>query len=387
MLLIRLVKRIIRHLIQIMSDLKVQLYKYLFALSKVQRDKIVLINECYNCNPKAIAEEILRRKLPYRLFWLSDYDITRMPSDILKYKKSGFLGAYHLATAKVIVMNSKGDKIRYFKKSSQFLIQTCHGSMPLKYVEAECMAKLPTEYVKNSIADSKLTNLVLSDGRWTSKFIKKALWYNGEILEKGYPRNDIYFKASESDIAEVKGKIGISSSKKVVVYAPTFRDNGDFDCYDLNGEELLAQLNKKTGDTWCLLVRSHPNLFGKALPFVYNEDIVDVTSYEDAQQLFLIADMLVTDYSSIMIDFLLMKKPVLLFATDEESYIRQRGIRPEYYQLPFPHSRSNEDLFVNLQQLNMSNPYSDDFMMNYGSKDDGHASEYVVDRILLEAPL
>ena len=82
-----------------------------------------------------------------------------------------------------------------------------------------------------------------------------------------------------------------------------------------------------------------------------------------------------------------MKKPVLLFATDESTYIQQRGIRPEYYQLPFPHSKDNEELLENLQKLDMKHPYSDDFMLNYGSKDDGHAAEYVVERILLEAPL
>ena len=237
------------------------------------------------------------------------------------------------------------------------------------------------------MADSKLTNLVLSDGKWTSCFIRRALWYNGEIMEKGYPRNDIYFKASISDIVETKKKLGIDHKKRIVIYAPTFRDNGEMSCYGLDGDTLLQRLKEKTGESWCLLVRSHPNLFGKALPFAYTDDIIDVTRYADAQQLFLIADLLITDYSSIMIDFLLMKKPVLLFATDESSYIQQRGIRPEYYQLPFPHSKDNEELLENLQKLDMKHPYSDDFMLNYGSKDDGHAAEYVVERILLEAPL
>ena len=377
----------IHSVLRILADIKLQLYKYLFALFRIQSDKVVFFFVCYSCNPKAIAEEIIHKTLPYRLVWLSDYDIPDLPSSISYIRKSGFWGAFHLATAKVIVMNSKGDKIRYIKKTGQYLIQTCHGSFPLKYVEAECVDKLPPEYVKNSMADSKLTNLVLSDGKWTSCFIRRALWYNGEIMEKGYPRNDIYFKASISDIVETKKKLGIDHKKRIVIYAPTFRDNGEMSCYGLDGDALLQRLKEKTGESWCLLVRSHPNLFGKALPFAYTDDIIDVTRYADAQQLFLIADLLITDYSSIMIDFLLMKKPVLLFATDESTYIQQRGIRPEYYQLPFPHSKDNEELLENLQKLDMKHPYSDDFMLNYGSKDDGHAAEYVVERILLEAPL
>ena len=85
-----------------------------------------------------------------------------------------------------------------------------------------------------------------------------------------------------------------------------------------------------------------------------------------------------------MIDFILMHKPVLLYTTDEKEYVVQRGIRPEYYKLPFPHCKNNDELMESLKNLNIDNPYSDDFLKWYGSKDDGHASERVVNRIIDE---
>ena len=182
----------------------------------------------------------------------------------------------------------------------------------------------------------------------------------------------------------------IEVGKKIVTYAPTFRDNGDFSCYSLNANELLNTLREITGEDWILLVRAHPDIHyitGKSLDFEFSDYIRDVTSYQDAQRLFLVTDLLITDYSSMMMDFVLMHKPVLLFATDEQAYVTQRGIRPEYYKLPFPRSKNNHELINNLRALNMENPYTDEFFEWYGSKDDGHASERVVDRILKEAPL
>ena len=371
----------------LLVDIRVVAYKYFFFLFRVNRNKIVFINEDYSCNPKAIAEKLLQTSTKLVMIWLSDYEISAIPSGITLCKKSGILGAFHLSTAKVIVMNSKGDRVRYIKKKSQFLIQTHHGSFPLKYVEAECAEKLPQAYVKNSVKDSQMTDLMLSDSAWTSVFCHKALWYNGEILEGGYPRNDIYFNYTESVKHQIREELALNENNKIVTYAPTFRDNGNFDCYDLDANKILNELKAKTGEDWTLLVRAHPNIYflsGKTLDFDYSEKVRDVTSYPDAQRLFLITDLLITDYSSIMIDFILMHKPVLLFAIDEEEYVEQRGIRPEYRKLPFPHSKNNLELINNLRALDFENPYSNDFIKWYGSKDDGHASERVVNRIIEE---
>lgn len=381
------IKHLVKQLLKELIQLRIFAYKYLFAWCRVQKDKIVFVCDCYNCNPKSISEEILRRSKSFNLIWLSDYDLQGLPSAIRFCRKSSFWGAYHLSSAKIIVINSKGEPIRFAKKKGQFYIQTCHGSLPLKYIEAECEEKLPSFYVRNSKKDSVMTDLMLSDGKWTTNLCRNALWYQGEILECGYPRNDIYFKASENEKTRIKRELGVREKKRIVTYAPTFRDNGDMSCYSLDTALLLETLQQKTGDEWVLLIRSHPDLHFTALNFDYSDTVRDVTRYPDAQELFLVTDLLVTDYSSIMIDFMLMHKPVLILAIDEQQYVNLRGIRPEFYQLPFPHCNDNEALIGQLKLLDLNHPYSNDFLKSYGSVDNGNASKQVVDRIIHETQL
>ena len=372
------------------GGMKVLVYKYLFWLFKVHPHKIVMVNEVYDCNPKAILEEILRRGLNYEIVWLSDYDKSVFPEYVKVCHKTGWRGAYHLATSKIIILNSKGDVIRFIKKKAQFQIQTLHGRCPFKLVEGEAIDKLPPLYLKRSMQDSLMTDLMLSDSKWTTDLYRKAFWFQGEIMEKGFPVNDIYYNATQEFKDKLREKLGIEKGWKVITYAPTFRDNGNMDCYGLDAPRLLKALKDKTGDRWTLLVRAHPNLQGKALPFDFSDDVRDVSMYPDVQHIFLVTDLLITDYSSVQMDNLLMNNPIILFVTDEEEYIAQRGIRHEYYEMPYPHCHNNDEVIESVRALDFAHPFSpyvNEFLKLYGSAEDGHASKCVVDRILEEAPL
>jgi len=380
----------IRYALECLKEPDILLYRYLFWFLKINPKKIVLVNEIYDCNPKAIAEEIIRRGLDYQLVWLTDRELKGCPEQIKVCKISGKEGAYHLATAKVIVLNSKGHPIRFIKKQGQFQIQTLHGRFPLKFVERESEDKLSPIYVRRSIKDSEMTDLFLSDSKWTTEMYRRAMWFDGEVLEKGFPVNDIYFNTTVEQKLALRQKLGIKKTPKVITYAPTFRDDGSMDCYSIDAPRLLQELERKTGDEWVFLVRAHPNLQGKALPIQFSEKVIDVSLYPDVQHVFLVTDFLITDYSSVMMDNLLLHKPILLFATDEKEYIAQRGIRHEYYEMPFPHCHNNDELIESVRAMDFEHPYSssiNEFMEMYGSAEDGHASEYVVDRIMKEAPI
>ena len=254
----------------------------------------------------------------------------------------------------------------------------------MKYVEAECENKLPPFYVKNSKKDSAITDLALSNSEWMTNQLHNAIWYNGEVFESGFPRNDIFFGISEERKKQIRDSIGINLGIKVVTYAPTFRDNGDVSCYELDPNAIIKALEEKTHEKWILLVRAHPNLSGNLLPFDFNDRIINVSFYPDGQEILLISDVLISDYSSIMMDFFLMKRPILLYVKDELQYKELRGLRPEYYQVPFPHCKDNDELVKSIKEIDMDSPYGDEFSKIYGVKDDGHASERVVDRIVYE---
>lgn len=369
----------VRHLVGLLLN------SVLSLLSK-QR-KIVFVNfegRGYGDSPKYIADEILRQSLPYDLVWLV-YDMKEsFPVGIRTVKYYSFKSRYELATARIIISNTKV-RLPYLKKKRQYYIQTWHGGFGVKFIEKDAEQYLPKQYVKDSKYDSSITDLILSGSDFQTKVIQDSFWYNGEIFKKGVPRNDVFFNCSDGDICQLRIKYGFDTKCKIVIYAPTFRDDDSVDAYHLDAVSLLKILNNKTGENWKLIIRLHPRIAGLSHIFDYDNDIIDGSGIADSQELLVMSDLLITDFSSMMMDFGIMKKPVILFITDLEEYVQKcRGIRPLFYQLPFQLCKSNEELcqavikFDVVDYRERLKAFMDEFFLSY---DDGHASEHVVDRI------
>ncbi len=352
-----------------------------------KRNKIVLVNflgRGYGDSPKYIAEEIMRQSLPYDLVWLV-YDMNDIfPDGIRKVKFYSLKSRYELSTARVIISNTKA-RLPYSKKKAQYYIQTWHGGFGVKYIEKDIEQFLPDDYVRDSKYDSSITDLILSGSDFQTQVIKDSFWYDGEIFMKGIPRNDIFFNYTRETISKLKKLYGFEEDIKIVIYAPTFRRNGNVDVYQLNAHKLLQTLREKTGDVWKLIIRLHPGIAGKRGIFHYDNDVIDGSSFADSQELLVLSDLLITDFSSMMMDFSIMRKPVFLFILDLEDYIKDAGgVRPIFYNLPFSMAHSNEELNETIREFDISDYHNllDSFMHKYfRSYDDGHASEYVVERI------
>ena len=352
-----------------------------------KQNKIVFVNflgRGYGDSPKYIAEEIMRQSLPYDLVWLVSDMSDFFPTGIRKVKFYSLKSRYELSTARVVISNTKA-RLPYSKKKTQYYIQTWHGGFGVKYIEKDIEQYLPDDYVQDSKYDSSITDLILSGSDFQTQVIKDSFWYDGEIFMKGIPRNDIFFYYTQEKVYELKRFYGFEKDCKIVIYAPTFRRNGNVDMYQLNAQKLLQTLKKKTGDAWKLIIRLHPSIAGRSGIFHYDNDVIDGSSYPDSQELLVLSDLLVTDFSSMMMDFAIMRKPVFLFIQDLEDYIKDAGgVRPIFYNLPFSMARSNEELNEMIREFDIKVYHNilDSFMHKYfRSYDDGHASEYVVERI------
>ena len=145
---------------------------------------------------------------------------------------------------------------------------------------------------------------------------------------------------------------------------------------------LYKNLCKYLGEDCILAVRLHPNVAEYCKDIVMSDGVINVTFYPDMQELLLVADVLITDYSSALFDFALMKKPVIIYATDIEDYSRTRGINEIFYDLSFPVFTDQEKLLDGFQCLLNYDPmiYKRFFDM-YGPFDDGEGSMTVGDRI------
>jgi CDP-glycerol glycerophosphotransferase len=349
----------------------------------VNRHKIVLNNfqgRGYGDSPKYIAEEIIRQKLPYDLVWLVADLSMELPSGIRKVKLQSVRASYELSTAKVIISNVKV-ALPYHKKRSQFYIQTWHGSMAFKAIEKDAQEKLHPNYLKETIADSKQIDLFLSCNSVQTQEIQTIFWYDGEIFECGSPRNDMLYRPIQYKDA-VKRKLGMDSATKVVLYAPTFRDDFRTDVYNLDLALVSKSLSDRLGGEWRILVRLHPNVMKENIVKL-TPDSIDVTSYPDMQELLLVADVLITDYSTIIYDMAIMRKVILLYAPDLDDYKNNRGLKPIYFNLPSRINQSNDELMEYICRLDLDEYKKrlDEFLSHVQIFDDGKASQRVVERI------
>ena len=372
------------------AGIKFRLTRFLHSvlgMLPVRRGKIVFANflgRGMGGSPKYIAEEILREKLPYDLVWLVEDTNATFPEGIRPVKMFSFRGRYELATAHVIVNNVK-HKLPFKKKAKgQYYIQTWHGDFALKFIEKEVEDKLDPLYVYESQADSKETDLILSGSRQFTEIARDAFWYDGEIFECGVPCNDPLFNKSHTAREKVLALFGAPESTGIILYAPTFRDGEDnsFELPDF--EAVVHRLEVLSGQPWILLVRFHPLDQGQLAKVHFSEKVLNGSPYPDSQDLTKAADLLITDYSSIMYDFILQYKKGIIFAPDVQRYERTRGLRGLFWEVPYPIAQSQAELLQSLDRLfEPEFPVRvKDFLQNkVHSFDDGHASERVVERI------
>lgn len=341
----------------------------------------------YSCNPRYLTEYLLENNPEFEIFWVfrGKIDTSGIDSRIKCVRYRSFQYYLLVNTAEFFITNARTDPYRicWKKRTGQKYIMLWHGGVALKKIEKDAEEQLSYSYLKKAKTDSKICDLMVSGCRFQTNLLKEKFWYSGEILEKGIPRNDIFFDKSRH--AEIKEKIclryGISTESRIILYAPTFRRNKSIEPYRIDWGKIAAELRKFYGiEDVRILLRLHPNLIGKAdtSSLINDESVTDVTRYHDMQELLCISDMLITDYSSSMFDITMLKKPCLLYATDIEKY--DRGYYFNFSELPFPLARNEEELISNIRTFD-STAYERDadvfFDKHIGLCEDGNASKEI----------
>ena len=313
----------------------------------VKKNKIVCCNmkgKRYGDNPKYIADEIIRQKLDYEIVWMmkDEYDAD-LPKEIRKGKYNLFTLAYELATAGFWI-DSNTKQYGVLKRKNQYYIQTWHGSYGLKKIYGDIPDKISFFDRKNIKYNSKIQDLLISNSRFTTDIYRRAFWYHGEILECGSPRNDIFFENEERYVRKVQDFFHLQG-KKIALYAPTYRE--DFRTADmrLDFERMLKNLHRKFGGEWVVLVRLHPHNMIDAESFMhYSDTIINATDYNVMQELLVASDILISDYSSCIFDFVTRGKVCFLYATDVAKYKDERDMYFDVHKLPFPLAENNDEL-------------------------------------------
>lgn len=329
-------------------------FSILYAPQKTIPNKIVFDNfngKGYGDNPGYIAES-LSKLGNYDMVWLVEAEDVELPRFIRRVKNNTPAAFYEYSTAGVWIDNVR-NTIRPFKRKNQTYIQTWHASYGVKKVEGEAKSLLDEEYIMYAQEDGKICDYILADSFSSEQLYKQHFWLNPhtQILKCGLPRNDILFNTEryESIVLKIKEKFKVENDTKMILYAPTFRDDLSTDAYELDFNDIINAFQKKYDEKYVVLVRLHPNVSNYCDAIKYSNNVINVTSYPSIQELAIAADILITDYSSSYYDFLIQRKPVFLCALDRSKYEKQRGLVQEYDELPFPYASSCDNLIENIK--------------------------------------
>ncbi|MBE5854570.1 MAG: hypothetical protein E7297_04310 [Lachnospiraceae bacterium] len=345
----------------------------------------------YGCNPKYIADEMIRRKWDGKIVWLT-HDVTReFPAEIKVVKDTPWHTAFHLATAQIWIDNYR-KPYGTLKRKGQLYIQTWHASFGFKAVGLYRGDKFPKIARIVSEWDSSLIDYIISNSEYCDKVYPKKLLYSGPTLRVGSPRVDPLINRTDEERRTIRKKLGINSADYVILYAPTFRGGTQKEKKKVETEtftidlDLLAETTAKRFEKNCtILLRLHPQLAASQNLSVYERaNIKDVSSLPDISEIMTCCDMVITDYSSCGFDAAFAGVPVVLYADDMKKYIDNRGdLMWKREELPFDIAETNEELMQLISDFDEKQYQARcrAFMSEHGVVEDGRASQHVVDAI------
>lgn len=351
----------------------------------------------YSDNPRAIYEYLVKnRKNTYKMYWSVDKNYIHVFSNRkeVKYvKKFSIKWFYLCARAEFWVVNTRLP-LWVPKPKHTTYVQTWHGT-PLKRlgvdIEEVHMPGTNTErYKRNFVNEAKKWDYLISPNAYSTEIFKRAFQFKNKMIETGYPRNDFLINYNnEETILKIKEKTSIPTDKKIILYAPTWRDNQYYSKgkYKFDLQIDIDLLKRRLGENYFLILRLH-YLVAEQLDLSGHEDFVlDLSSHEDIRELYLVSDILITDYSSVFFDYAILKRPMIFFTYDIEEYRDQlRGFYFDFEnKAPGPLVKNTDEIINEILSIEEKGFKPTTNVENFYKKfcylEDGKASKRVVEYI------
>ncbi|MGW7908792.1 bifunctional glycosyltransferase/CDP-glycerol:glycerophosphate glycerophosphotransferase [Staphylococcus pseudoxylosus] len=378
-----------------------KLQKNLFTKLPIKENTVLyesFLGKNYSDSPKAIFNYLLENdKDKWQHIWiLNDKDLVKdeqsfKNSNVKIIKRFSWQYFYYITVSKYFVLNMRQPKW-LFKKDNQIILSTWHGT-PLKRLvfDMENVTSANKNYKKDFYQQSRNWDYLIAANKYSEKIFESAFMYPKEnMLTYGYPRNDILHNYSYEYKHHIKEKLNLPMSKKVILYAPTWRDDEFHSAgnYKFKLQMDLERMRKEFGDEYVIALRMHYFISDNMDLTGYEDFVYDFSKYNDINDLYITSDILITDYSSVFFDYANLRKPILFFTYDLEKY--QNTLRGFYIDvnndLPGPLLSTNDELIESIKNLEKTkSDYSEkynEFYGNYCSLEDGQATKRVVDKVL-----
>jgi CDP-glycerol glycerophosphotransferase len=354
-------------------------------------------NRGYACNPAAIYEKVRELAPSVRAVWVVRRNRVKTMPPGVDYVISGTLPHYRALARAHWLINNVNFPDFVVKRPGSVHVMTHHGT-PLKVMGLD-EHRYPARAAETGPNAQDLDALLRRCDRWDFSVAANA--FSSEVwersypcgfssLETGYPRNDRLATATGADVAEARASLGIAPGQTAVLYAPTHRE------YDLEYRPLLdvEELAEELGPDAVVLVRAHYFYVAADASSAASASagrVIDVSGHPSIETLSLAADVLITDYSSLMFDYAVLDRPIVIFAPDWEAYRTIRGVNFDLLAEP---PGAVATTYRGLADLFATGAYGDDaaskarahFRARFCALEDGGAAERVVRRVFLGEP-
>ena len=383
---------------QKIKQLIIEIYKRLTYIIPTSK-KIILFQSSngrnYSGNPRYIYEEMVRQGLDkeYTMVWLLFDTTIEIPGRCKKIRNNYIPYFWYLMRAGVWVFDSR-QPMYMRKKDSCMYIQTWHGT-PLKKLALD-MDKMDMGgsqniegYHNKFRRATSLWDYLISQNPFSTEIFKSCFAFEDKpILEIGYPRNDILINDDNPEaIQKMRQKLGLPLDKKIILYAPTWRDN-EFHSkgkYKFASKLDFDKAREALGDEYVFIVKYH-YLVSESIDWSpYKGVVYTFDETKDIAWLYLVSDLLITDYSSVMFDYSILRRPMFFFAYDLEDY--KDNLRGFYFdfvdEVPGPISRDTDQLIEDIltyDPVQWKDKY-DAYHEKFNCRDDGKAADKIVKKI------
>ncbi|ETT87165.1 CDP-glycerol:glycerophosphate glycerophosphotransferase [Viridibacillus sp. FSL R5-0477] len=370
-----------------------QIYKDILQKRPLNEKKIVFesfLGKNYADSPKYIYEYMVKHYPEYEFVWSFNETNHDIPGNAKQVKRLSLAYYYHMATAKYWVSNMR-QPLHLQKREGNVFLQTWHGT-PLKKLvfDMDEVYSANPKYKQQFYEQSRLWDYLIAANSYSSDIFKSAFKFDKVMLEDGYPRNDTLYINNNSDyITKMKTKLNIPLDKKVILYAPTWRDDEFYEPgkYKFNLKFDLQKMQEKFGEEYVILLRMHYFIADDLNINGYEGFVYNMSKYDDIAELYLISDILITDYSSVFFDYSNLRRPILFYTYDLEKYRDQlRGFYIDIEnEVPGPLVKTTDEIIdavLNIDKVTIE--YKEKYDVFYDkicSWESGKATEKIVKKV------
>lgn len=337
----------------------------------------------YSGHGKSITEQLLKICKDIEIVWVLD-DLTADTPDNVRKVWTGSLQYHDEMSSAGYWLVGSNILLTDIKRSGQTYIHMKHwASVTLKTFGFDFYEfRGIEEGLEVTKHDCESIDYLIVGSKFDEDICRKGYHYDGPVFYAGSPRSDILFKPDKyKDI--ICQKYGIENNKKILLYAPTFRGGTGkeyiYDSYSCIPDfKRIKKVLQHNGDEWIVLLRLHPIIAQKSHELLRDDFVIDVSDYEDGEELVAACDMMISDYSSIMFEPAFVHKPVFLYAPDKAEYINhERKLLIDYDSLPFDIAENDEELCRIMEEFEQQEYDSrlNAFFKKHGVHEDGHAGE------------